>query len=103
MQTLLSEGITPERCYFADNDLIAIGAIRALKEAGWRIPEDVSIIGFDDIPLCDYISPPLTTIHVPKQAMGETAVRRLLTMIEDKDETPVTIELGTTLKKRKSV
>ena len=67
--------------YFADNDIIAIGAMRALQEKGVRIPEDVSIIGFDDIPFSVVPHPELTTIHVFKQDMGETAVRRALDYI----------------------
>ncbi len=103
MRALLASGETPADCYFADNDHIAIGAIKALKEAGYRIPEDVGIVGFDDLPLCEFINPPLTTVQVPKHIMGETAVRRLVDMIERKDAYPVKIEIGTTLIKRKSV
>ena len=90
------------RCYFADNDLIAAGAMRALTEAGYRIPEDVAIIGFDDMPLCTYMNPPLTTVHVPKQYMGDLAVKRLVEIIKNKSSLPVKIEVATTLVKRKS-
>ena len=61
--------------YFADNDTIAIGAMRALKEYGYGIPEDVSIIGFDNISFRAISDPPLTTINVYKREMGGTAVR----------------------------
>ncbi len=67
--------------YFADNDIIALGTIRALKEKGIRIPEDVSIVGFDDIPFGAVSVPELTTIHVYKQEMGGVAVRRVLDYI----------------------
>ena len=50
-------------CYFADNDLIAVGAIKALKENGYRIPQDIGIVGFDNLPLGSVIEPALTTIH----------------------------------------
>ncbi len=103
MKALLQGGEEIADCYFADNDHIAIGAMKALKEAGCRIPEDVAIVGFDDIPLCEYLSPPLTTIHVPRHAYGETAVRRLIEMVEQKDAYPIKIEIGTTIVKRKSV
>ncbi|NCB29472.1 MAG: LacI family transcriptional regulator, partial [Clostridia bacterium] len=63
--------------FFADDDAIALGAMRALQEAGYRIPEDLSLIGFDDLPFGEISSPRLTTIHVHKQGMGEIAVRRL--------------------------
>ena len=90
------------RCFFADNDLIAAGAMRALIEAGYRIPEDVAIVGFDDMPLCTYVNPPLTTVHVPKQYMGDLAVKRLVEIVKNKSSLPVKIEVGTTLVKRRS-
>jgi len=60
------------------NDIAAIGAIRALRDANLRVPEDVSVIGFDDIPVAAYHSPRLTTIRQPLRDMGETAARILL-------------------------
>lgn len=103
MKALLQAGEEPTNCYFADNDHIAIGAIAALKEAGYRIPQDVAVVGFDNLPLCEYIDPPLTTIHVPKQIMGETAVKRLVSMAERKNIHPTKIEIGTELIRRGSV
>lgn len=91
------------RCYFADNDLIAAGAIRALKEAGYRIPQDIAVIGFDDMPLCTYIEPSLATIRVPKQYMGKVAIQRLHALITDADVHPLKIEVATSLIRRKSV
>lgn len=102
MMELLSEEEVLAECYFADNDLIAAGAIRALQEKGYRIPSDISVIGFDDMPLCTYITPTLTTVHVPKQYMGEIAVKRLSEMIENPKASPVKIEIATSLMKRKS-
>ena len=67
-------------CYFADNDLIAVGAIKALKENGYRIPQDIGIVGFDNLPLGSVIEPALTTIHVPKQYMGEAAAQKLIVL-----------------------
>ncbi len=93
----------PARCYFADNDLIAIGAIQALKEAGYRIPEDVSIVGFDDISSAEYVSPPLTTVEVPKAYLGEAAVSRVVQMIEGRSLQPLKVEVFTRLIRRKSV
>jgi LacI family transcriptional regulator len=103
MKQLLENGEIPARCYFADNDHIAIGAMKALKEAGYRIPEDVALIGFDDIPHCAFMDPPLTTVQVPKHIMGKTAIRRLIEMIEQKDAYPIKIEIGTSLIIRRSV
>lgn len=63
--------------FFADNDVLAVGAMRAMNEAGLKIPEDISIIGFDDLSLGAFSNPPLTTVHVLKHEVGEIAVRRL--------------------------
>ena len=64
--------------FFADNDVLAVGALRALAEAGVRVPEDVSIIGFDDLSIGAFSTPPLSTVHVLKHEVGEIAVRRLV-------------------------
>ena len=99
---LLRAGEEPSPCYFADNDLIAAGAIKAFKEQGYRIPEDISIIGFDNMPLCSYIEPALTTVNVPKQYMAQMAVNRLIQNITCKKHFPVKIEIGTSIVRRKS-
>ncbi len=69
---------------FSTNDAMAIGAMRALRDSGRQIPEDVSVIGFDDIILARYSEPPLTTIYQPKQEAGMLAVQRILERIEKK-------------------
>ncbi len=97
MKALIESGEPLADCYFADMDLIAIGAMRALKEKGYRIPEDIGIIGFDDIPMCDYTDPGLSTVHVPKQYMGAMAVQRLLEVIDDPLSYPTNIEVSTNL------
>lgn len=63
---------------FASNDAMAIGAISALREAGVRVPADIAVAGFDDIPMAAYINPPLTTVHVDIPALGERAAERLI-------------------------
>lgn len=73
---------TAVTCY---NDLVALGLIRALRELGLRVPEDVSVIGYDDIDMASYASVPLTTIHVPKQQMGQRATDMLIQHIEASD------------------
>ena len=103
MKQLLKEGEKPASCYFADNDLIAIGAAEALREAGWRIPEDIALVGFDDLPACEYMTPALTTVSVPKQYMGEVAVIRLVQLIEGENSLPLAIQVFTKLIKRHSV
>lgn len=89
--------------FFADNDLIAAGAIKALKEKGFHVPEDISVLGFDDMPFCEMTDPPLTTIRVFKQRMGMLAVSRLIERIEKKVEEHIKIEVGTELIIRESV
>lgn len=88
---------------FADNDIIAFGAIKAMKEFGIRIPQNVSVIGFDDMPFCEMIDPPLTTVMVYKQRMGMIALKRLVERIDETPAETIKIEVGTTLIKRKSV
>ena len=102
MKRLLLLGEEPADCYFADNDLIAIGALQAFKEAGYNVPEDIAIIGFDDLPICNYITPSLSTIEVPKYFMGSTAATRLIQIIEDKNNLPTKIEISTKLIVRRS-
>ena len=68
--------------FFADNDMIALGAMKALQEKGYRVPDDVSIGGFDDLPFSEICSPALTTLRVPNREMGKMAVRRVAEMIE---------------------
>lgn len=103
MSVCIRQGDELAGCYFADNDMLAIGAMRALAEAGCRIPEDISIIGFDDISYCQSTNPPLTTVSVPKMCLGQTAVERLLAILKNPDAERLKIELSTQLVKRKSV
>jgi LacI family transcriptional regulator len=76
----------PFTALFAYNDISAIGSIRAFQEARLRVPEDVSVVGFDDIQLAVYNSPSLTTVRQPLQKMGETAARTLLNRIDDRED-----------------
>jgi DNA-binding LacI/PurR family transcriptional regulator len=69
---------------FAVNDIMAVGAMRCLHEAGRKVPEDVSIIGFDDIEVCLHVQPHLSTVRVFKEELGAIAVRRLVENIQTK-------------------
>ncbi len=69
---------------FVASDVVALGAIGALREAGRRVPDDVSIVGFDDIPLAAYFDPPLTTVRLPAFELGQAAGRALLERIVDR-------------------
>jgi LacI family transcriptional regulator, repressor for deo operon, udp, cdd, tsx, nupC, and nupG len=76
---------------FCYNDMTAIGALAALKQHGLRVPDDVSLIGFDDIPFARYVDPPLTTIHQPKDEMGRQATRMLFDLLDEKNVADVIV------------
>jgi LacI family transcriptional regulator len=71
---------------FAANDSMAIGCLFALRAAGVRVPEDVALAGFDDIPIARYLSPSLSSVHVPIAELGTRAMERLLHAVENKNE-----------------
>ncbi len=89
-RSLLEAGV-PFTAIFAQNDQMAIGAIRALREAGLQVPRDVSVIGFDDIPLASYFDPPLTTLRQPMAELGEQAARLLISAL--RQSTPILEQL----------
>jgi len=68
----------------AYNDLTAIGVMMAARELGVRIPQDVSLVGFDDIRATEYVTPPLTTVHQPREAMGQAAMQMALNLLQGK-------------------
>jgi LacI family transcriptional regulator len=70
---------------FAANDAMAIGALSGLRHRGLRVPEDVALAGFDDIPMVRFLDPPLSSVHVDIAALGELATLRLLAAVRDKD------------------
>jgi LacI family transcriptional regulator len=80
MRTLL-ELAEPPTAVFAVNDLAALGAIHAISEAGLRVPQDISVIGFNDLFHASHMTPNLTTMQVPHRAMGVRAAERLLDMV----------------------
>lgn len=74
---------------FAANDMMAIGCMAAIREAGLRIPEDIAVAGFDDVPMARYVSPALTTVGVRIAELGKAALEQLMTQIEGRhDGTP---------------
>jgi LacI family transcriptional regulator len=70
---------------FAANDMMAVGCLSALREAGLRVPEDMALAGFDDIPIARYVTPALTTIRVPIAALGSAALDALAKVVEAPD------------------
>lgn len=89
--------------FFAANDILAFGAARALKSHGIHLPDEVSLIGMDDMPFCLVVNPMLSTIRVPKEAIGSTAVRRLIQMAESPDQVILKTQVSVSLIERDSV
>ncbi len=87
---------------FAASDAMAMGALRALREAGLRVPEDVALIGFDDLPFAARAEPPLTTVRQPTHRMGAMTVETLIELIEQPPSSPYHLILPTELVVRAS-
>jgi DNA-binding LacI/PurR family transcriptional regulator len=88
---------------FCSNDNQAVGAIMKLRELGLEAPKDISIVGFDDVMLGKFTSPPITTIHVDRTTLGKMAVELLLARIANPERAPVKAIVGTKLVERLSV
>lgn len=89
--------------FFADNDIMAIFALQALKKLGYKVPEDVSLIGFDNMPMSEMMETPLTTIYSPKKKLGVAAVNLLIDKMEESSAGSFKMEISTSLIVRKSV
>ncbi|GAB2957181.1 LacI family DNA-binding transcriptional regulator [Micromonospora polyrhachis] len=87
---------------FAASDLMAFGALRALREAGRRVPDDVAVVGFDDAPIARQAEPPLTTVFQPVEEMGRQMARLLVARIRGEEEQPPYVLLDTHLVPRES-
>jgi DNA-binding LacI/PurR family transcriptional regulator len=81
MNALLASD-TPPTAVFAGNDIVAIGCMSAIWKKGLNIPEDIAIVGFDDIPVAAYLTPPLTTVRLDGQKQGELAANFLLDLVD---------------------
>lgn len=92
----------PPTAIFACNDEQALGAIEAARSRGLAVPEDLSIVGFDDVPVARWSSPPLTTIHQPLSQMGRLAATMLAALIEGREPDHHRVELATRLVVRSS-
>ncbi len=105
MKNFLSKRSDYPSAVFAVNDIVAIGAMEAIKEKNLRIPDDISVLGFDNIDLSNETIPPLSTIHVRKRTMGRLAVQRLFRIVNSENieynkilVSPVLIERESTKK-----
>ena len=76
---------------FTGDDDAAIGVLKALHEHGLRIPEDISVIGFDDLGFASFLNPPLTTVRAPTERVGQIATERLFGILEDHPSAEVTV------------
>lgn len=104
MLQILKKGVKPPQALFSTNDIIAYGCVKALKERGFSIPGDVSIIGFDDLPMSAVTDPPLSTLKVSKTRIGKIAMKHALIRIEELSKMPAEkVLVGGKLICRKSV
>ena len=103
MTSLLQTEPDLPTAFFADNDMIALGAVRALQQNGYQVPGDVSVVGFDDLPFCAISNPPLTTIKVYNREMGRAAVRRLVEMAKHGADYCTKIQVRSSFVERESV
>ncbi|MGK5552120.1 LacI family DNA-binding transcriptional regulator [Actinomadura kijaniata] len=92
----------PPTAVFAGSDQQAMGAYQAARLAGLRVPEDLSVVGFDDLPACQWMSPPLTTVRQPLEEMGRVAARTLLQLLDGRRPLTPRVELATELRVRGS-
>ncbi|EGR1072170.1 substrate-binding domain-containing protein [Vibrio cholerae] len=88
---------------FVSNDMMAMGVIQAASQRGLRVPDDLSLIGYDDVHIAKFMTPALTTIHQPKYRLGKAAVDTLLYRLENPDTTAQVVQLEPTLVARNSV
>lgn len=93
---------TNATAFFCANDITAIGALKAIKEAGMCVPNDISIISIDDIDMAQYVSPMLTTVHIPINELGRMAAKTLIDRIEHGHSLPIKIDIPFTITKRES-
>jgi DNA-binding LacI/PurR family transcriptional regulator len=103
IEALLQRGM-PVTAVITDNDSTAVGVLKGCELAGLNVPDDLSLVGFDNVELSEHSNPPLTTINIYKRRMGIMAARRLHELIGGKDaDVPLRITLGTELIVRRSV
>ena len=87
---------------FAASDLMAVGALRALREAGRQVPDDVAVVGFDDAPVAGHTVPPLTTVRQPLDEMTARTAELLFRQITDERGGASSVVCATTLVRRRS-
>ena len=103
MAKLLEDHPDLPTAFLSDNDLVSIGAMRALRGAGYRVPEDVSLIGYDDRPVCTMTQPQLTSVRIPRNAFGGESVELIIRLIEGHVRGCVKTEVYCDIAERNSV
>jgi LacI family transcriptional regulator len=93
---------SPPTAVFVASDLVAFGALAAIRERGLAIPQDMAVVGFDDVRLARYITPPLTTVRLPAYELGARAVEMLIKMVEGEELVETQVLLPTELVIRES-
>ena len=103
VEQLLAQEPRPD-AFFTASDRLVLGCLTALRKRGIRIPEDISLIGFTNLPAAEMLNPPLSTVTQPAQEIGQLAAERLIELIEHKQKAspPATVKLPTTLVVRES-
>jgi DNA-binding LacI/PurR family transcriptional regulator len=96
MQGLLRLDDRPS-AVFAGSDPVAFGALAAVRDAGRRVPDDIAILGFDDVPMAAVVTPPLTTVHLPARPLGQTTAEILMQLLAGQEVTRRTVLLDTHL------
>lgn len=92
-RAILAQATRPS-AVFAANDMMAVGCLYAFKEAGLRVPQDIALAGFDDIPIARYLTPPLSTVSVHIAELGRSALERLATQMDGHAQSPTSDTLG---------
>lgn len=103
VETFFKDKTNLPTAFIADNDIIGIASIQAFQKLGYAVPQDISIIGFDDSNICTIFSPNLTTIRADFKGMAREATYRLIDMIEKKDSTVIKSTVGSTFVSRETV
>lgn len=93
MKAMLDQNHSLPTAVFCANDVVAIGVMKAIHERGLKIPEDIAVIGLDDIEMSAYVTPSLTTIHIPKIELGRLAVKMLIDRIENGHSLPIRMDV----------
>jgi DNA-binding LacI/PurR family transcriptional regulator len=97
MERLLTERPDIDAVFTA-NDGMALGAMRTLRRHGRRVPDDVAVVGFDDLASALYADPPLTTVHQPVRALGQELARMLMAAVEGQDPSPLILPTRLTVR-----